>query len=204
MNALRLNLFRLHDASHDRPLRGKKPVTIPDLTPRQPEARPAIPAEKDVLRKMTLRIGGMMCEHCECAVKTALEALTFIERAEASHQEGTAVITLSGDLNEDAVREAVRSEDYEYLGIVQDGIVSGAAASGNQKTVRIEGMMCEHCERAVKTALEALPFIDHAEASHEAGTAVITLSGELDEDALRQAIEGEDYGYLGIDAEDAH
>ena len=68
-------------------------------------------------------------------------------------------------------------------------------------TVKIEGMMCEHCEAAVKKALEALPFVESAEASHEAGTAVLVLSGELDEQAVKTAVEAKDYTFLGIEKE---
>ena len=67
------------------------------------------------------------------------------------------------------------------------------------KTVKIKGMMCGHCEAAVKKALEALPFVESAEASHEAGTAVLTLSGMPDEQAVKAAVEGEDYTFLGMD-----
>ena len=65
-------------------------------------------------------------------------------------------------------------------------------------TVRIEGMMCGHCERTIQTALEALPFVDSAQASHEAGTAVITLTAPLDEAAVKKAVEDEDYEFIGI------
>ena len=68
-----------------------------------------------------------------------------------------------------------------------------------EKTLNVEGMMCAHCEAAVKKALEALPFIGEASASHEAGTAEAVLTGEWDETAVRQAIEAEDYGYLGTE-----
>ena len=64
-------------------------------------------------------------------------------------------------------------------------------------TVRIEGMMCGHCEATVKRALEALPFIAEARPSHEAGTAVLRLNGPMDGEAVRKAIEDEDYEYLG-------
>ena len=66
-------------------------------------------------------------------------------------------------------------------------------------TVRIEGMMCEHCEATVKKALEALPFVESAEASHTKGTAVLTLSGTPDEQAVKAAVEGKDYTFLGLD-----
>ena len=58
--------------------------------------------------------------------------------------------------------------------------------------------MCEHCEAAVKKALEALPFVETAEVSHTAGTAVLTLSGAPDADAVKAAVEKEDYIFLGI------
>ena len=66
------------------------------------------------------------------------------------------------------------------------------------KTLKIEGMMCGHCEATVKKALEALPFTESAEVSHEAGTAVLTLSGEPDEAAVKAAVEAEDYTFLGM------
>lgn len=66
------------------------------------------------------------------------------------------------------------------------------------KTMKIEGMMCGHCEARVKKALEALPGVDTAEVSHEAGTAVVTLSAEVSGDVLKKAVEDEDYKVLEI------
>ena len=68
-----------------------------------------------------------------------------------------------------------------------------------EKTVKIEGMMCEHCEATVKKALEKLPFISEAKPSHTEGKAVITLSGDLDEEAVKTAIEDRDYSFVGIE-----
>lgn len=116
MNALRLNLFKLHDSSHDKPMRNRKTITMPDLSSEQPQACPVFPKETPK-QQMILRIEGMMCEHCERAVKTALEKLDFIEEASASHETGTAVIILSGIPDEDAIRKAVADEDYEVTGI---------------------------------------------------------------------------------------
>ena len=67
------------------------------------------------------------------------------------------------------------------------------------KTMKINGMMCEHCEANVKKALEALPFVESAEVSHTAGTAVVTISGEADEAAMRQAVEAKDYEVTAIE-----
>ena len=65
-------------------------------------------------------------------------------------------------------------------------------------TVQIEGMMCSHCEATGKKALEALPFVESAEVSHEAGTAELTLSGAPDEAAVKAAVEDRDYTFLGM------
>lgn len=65
-------------------------------------------------------------------------------------------------------------------------------------TVKIEGMMCGHCEASVKKALEALPFVESAEVSHESGTAVLTLSGTPDEAAVKAAVESRDFTYVSM------
>ncbi len=67
-----------------------------------------------------------------------------------------------------------------------------------EKTMKIEGMMCAHCEARVKKALEALPEVTEAAVSHESGTAVVTLSAELSNDALKQAVEAQDYAVTAI------
>ena len=66
------------------------------------------------------------------------------------------------------------------------------------KTMKIEGMMCGHCEARVKKVLEALEQVDTAEVSHEAGTAVVTLHGELSDDMLKKAVEAQDYKVIEI------
>ena len=66
------------------------------------------------------------------------------------------------------------------------------------KTMKIEGMMCGHCEARVKKVLEALPEVDAAEVSHEAGTAVVTLNAEVSDDVLKKTVEDQDYKVLDI------
>ena len=68
-----------------------------------------------------------------------------------------------------------------------------------EKTMKIEGMMCEHCEARVKKTLEAIPQVDAAEVSHKAGTAVVTLNAEVGDDVLKKAVEDQDYKVLGIE-----
>ena len=67
------------------------------------------------------------------------------------------------------------------------------------KTIKIEGMMCGHCEAAVKKALEALDQVETAEVSHEAGTAVVTLEKEVADEVLKNAVEAQDYPVKGIE-----
>ena len=68
-----------------------------------------------------------------------------------------------------------------------------------KKTVKIEGMMCGHCEATVKNALEALPQVDEALVSKDTGTAILTLNAELEEMEVRTAIENKDFVYLGME-----
>lgn len=68
-----------------------------------------------------------------------------------------------------------------------------------EKTMKIEGMMCGHCEARVKKCLEALAEVDEAVVSHEAGTAVVTLNAEIADDVLKKTVEEQDYTVLGIE-----
>ena len=67
------------------------------------------------------------------------------------------------------------------------------------KTMKIEGMMCGHCEARVKKVLEALPEVETAEVSHEAGTAVVTLNAKISDEVLKKTVEDQDYKVLGIE-----
>ena len=68
-----------------------------------------------------------------------------------------------------------------------------------KKTLHVEGMMCGHCEARVKKALEALPAVDEAVVSHEAGTAIVTLNAEVPDADLKKAVEDQDYKVTGIE-----
>lgn len=67
-----------------------------------------------------------------------------------------------------------------------------------EKTMKIEGMMCGHCEARVKKCLEALPQVTEAVVSHESGSAVVKLNGEIADEALQKAVEEQDYKVLSI------
>ena len=67
----------------------------------------------------TVKIKGMMCEHCEATVKKALEQLDGVESAVVSHDNGTAVLELSKPVEDDAIRKAIEDKDYEFVSIVK-------------------------------------------------------------------------------------
>ena len=100
MNALRLNVFDIHDPKHDR-VRKKKGKTN----------------EEETSMVKTLKVEGMMCQHCEKRVQKALEALEGVESAVASHEAGTAVVTLSAPVADEILKKAVEDQDYEVKGI---------------------------------------------------------------------------------------
>ena len=102
-NALRLNLFRLHSADKDRPLKNQADIS-------------GIAAEAAGLETMTLRVKGMMCAHCEARVRTALEALPGVAQAEPSHEKGSVLLALSQPVADEALARAVTNAGYEYLG----------------------------------------------------------------------------------------
>ena len=103
-NALRLNLCKIHDASHDRPK--KNAITQEIKIERKKE-------NNQMTR--TMKIEGMMCHHCEARVKKTLEALDGVDSAVVSHEAGTAVIT--GDADFETMKAAVEAQDYKVLGI---------------------------------------------------------------------------------------
>ena len=68
-----------------------------------------------------------------------------------------------------------------------------------EMTMKIEGMMCGHCEARVKKALEALPQVTEAQVSHETGTAVVKLNAEVSNEELTQAVEAQDYKVTSVE-----
>jgi Cu2+-exporting ATPase len=109
MNALRLNLVKIHDPSHDRTIK-QKSAGKTDSSPAE------IKTEEKTMTK-TLKVEGMMCPHCEARVKKALEAVDGVESAVADHTAGTAVVTLKADVADDILAKAVEAQDYKVLGV---------------------------------------------------------------------------------------
>ncbi len=100
-NALRLNWFDMHDGKKDKKIRSI------DLSEEKEEEK----------MKKTMKIEGMMCGHCEARVKKCLEALPEVEEAVVSHEAGTAVVTLSGEVADEVLKKTVEDQDYKVLEI---------------------------------------------------------------------------------------
>ncbi len=114
MNALRLNLFRLYDGSRDRGLRGRK--TGVSSGNAEAYTTQSMNQEDKTMTK-TMKIEGMMCGHCEATVKKTLEALPGVSAAVVSHTDGTAVLTLSEDVDNAVLKKAVEDKDYTVTDI---------------------------------------------------------------------------------------
>ena len=97
-NALRLNLFKLHDAGKDKKIKKKH-------------------HKEETTMEKTMKIEGMMCGHCEAAVKKALEAVDGVASAEVSHTSGTAIVTLSKPVDSAVLKKAVEDKDYKVTSI---------------------------------------------------------------------------------------
>lgn len=102
-NALRLNLFKMYDASKDKKLKAKK------------EKKRS--KKEDKTMKKIMHIEGMMCGHCEAAVKRALEALPQVDEAVVSHEAGTAELTLNAEIADDVLKKTVEDKDYTVTSV---------------------------------------------------------------------------------------
>ena len=124
-NALRLNLVNILDASKDK----VKPAKLPEGASEEQTAETCSGNNKKNLSimqenktegrvmKKTMKIEGMMCGHCEARVKKVLEALAEVEEAAVSHEEGTAVVTLSAELSDEILKKTVEDQDYTVISI---------------------------------------------------------------------------------------
>lgn len=101
-NALRLNFTKIYSAKHDHKLRAKK------------SGKP-LDNKEDITMEVTMKIEGMMCAHCEAAVKKALEELPTVESAEVSHEKGTAVVKLNAETDFAVLKKAVEDKDYKVI-----------------------------------------------------------------------------------------
>ena len=102
-NALRLNLFKMYDASKDKKLKAKKEKKVSK--------------KEDKTMKKVMHIEGMMCGHCEATVKKALEALPQVDEAVVSHEAGTAEVTLNAEIADDVLKKTVEDKDYTVTSV---------------------------------------------------------------------------------------
>ena len=99
-NALRLNFFKPHNAEHDRKVKQSGHHSDSSLS-------------------KTIQIEGMMCRHCEATVKKALEELKNVQNAEVNHEKGTAIVTLTGEVNDKTIKNAIKAAGYKVTGIIE-------------------------------------------------------------------------------------
>lgn len=190
MNALRLNLFNVRSSSRDKK---KKMTALPDWD--TISGKPSSAEKPEAAGgKAVVLVEGMMCENCENHVKKALESLPFITGARADHKTGRVSITYSSQPDEAAMKQVLAKADYEYK-----GILFPKEETNMKETVKIEGMMCNHCEMTVKKALEALDGVEKADVSHTKGTAVLTLDKAVADGDIKKTIEDKDYTFKGIE-----
>lgn len=109
-NALRLNLFKLHNAGRDH--KRKDAIAVDIISDNSNNKK-----EEDNKMTKTIHIEGMMCGHCEAHVKKALEAIDGVAEAQASHEKGTAVVTLAADVADDVLTKAVEEQDYKVISV---------------------------------------------------------------------------------------
>ena len=108
-NALRLNFLKIHSSKHDRKISPAGDFTIHTTQDKEKE-------EMFGKNKITMKIEGMMCGHCEARVKQTLEGVKGVAKAEVSHVKGTAIVTLNGDVSAEALKEAVEAQGYKVVG----------------------------------------------------------------------------------------
>ena len=118
-NALRLNFVKIHDPKHDRKKRRKTPAPATvgaEASAEKQESYPPAVGTTEPLQEITLRIEGMMCEHCEQRVAKALLAVDGVAEAKTDHTKGSAVLRVTAEPDEDALRKAVEDAGYEFKG----------------------------------------------------------------------------------------
>ena len=190
MNALRLNLFNMHNASRDKAMKNR---ALPEM-PAEEKPADAKPAEGTVTT--VLKVEGMMCEHCEATVVQAVQEVPGVLVASADHTSGEVIISTEGSPDLEKIAEAIEAQEYHYAGVAED------KPEPETVTVLVEGMMCEHCEARVVKAAKSVEGVIDAKADHTTGEVHITYEGTLQDDKIKEAIEAQDYHYAGIKKED--
>ncbi|MDE5893430.1 MAG: heavy metal translocating P-type ATPase [Acetatifactor sp.] len=120
-NALRLNFFKLHDSSRDHGIKNDltkaDPISPASVSSDPIKNKSNLEEKETKIMEKTLKIEGMMCGHCEAHVKKALEALEGVTQANVSHEAGTAVVTMTSEISEDVLKQAVVDQGYKVTEI---------------------------------------------------------------------------------------
>ena len=198
MNALRLNLFKVRDASRDRPMKKR-----------------ALPADPSRGGSGAAGESDDMDGHTGDRTGNETGNRTKNQTGDCTGDEtGNRTKDQTGDRTGDEAESCTGDQTGKHMIEHTEKNVENSTGNNTdkntenhteerstkmQKTMKIEGMMCGHCEATVKKALEALDSVSAAEVSHEKGTAVLTLDADVDDDVLRKAVEDRDYKVLGIE-----
>ena len=177
LNALRLNLFHMHDARHDHKMRRKhtQKKTVEETTEETKE----------------IAVQGMMCEHCENAVQKALLTIDGITDVKADHVSGKVTFVFTKPVDENEIAAKIEEAGYTVVS-------ENKEETKMTKTMKVTGMMCEHCEARVEKALNAIDGVASCKADHNANEVKVELSKEVDDAVLKKAVEDQDYTVEGI------
>ena len=194
MNALRLNLLNIHDPNQNKPSENRLQMPAAAEADQNGAEMPA----KEAAGNQDAEFCSQDADRCSQNAESCYQnAESCYQNAESCSQNAESCSQNAESCSQDA--ESC-SQDAELCNqnVKPCDQMEERTTEMNNTTVKVEGMKCGHCEATVKKALEALPFVESAVVSHEAGTAVLALNGELDEAAVKAAVEDKDFVYAGI------
>lgn len=191
-NALRLRGWKpvLRDSGNSD--KSSDQVLLPSL---RQVADVAVEAEQKDATGFVYKVGveDMMCEHCVKAVKGALEKIPGVVSADVSLEQKSAVVRADRALSQEEVTDAIKAEDYEVTSFEAVSTPKEAVA------IKIDGMMCEHCVKAVTKALSGIDGVTVLSVSLEDGLAKVAVPEGFDTEKLKAPIEDEGYQVVNIE-----
>ncbi|WP_278936230.1 heavy metal translocating P-type ATPase, partial [Parasutterella excrementihominis] len=191
-NALRLRGWKpvLRDSGNSD--KSSDQVLLPSL---RQLADVAVEAEQKDATGFVYKVGveDMMCEHCVKAVKGALEKIPGVVSADVSLEQKSAVVRADRALSLEEVTDAIKAEDYEVTSFEAVPTPKEAVA------IKIDGMMCEHCVKAVTKALSGIDGVTVLSVSLEDGLAKVAVPEGFDTEKLKAPIEDEGYQVVNIE-----
>lgn len=191
-NALRLRGWKpvLRDSGNSD--KSSDQVLLPSL---RQLADVAVEAEQKDATGFVYKVGveDMMCEHCVKAVKGALEKIPGVVSADVSLEQKSAVVRADRALSQEEVTDAIKAEDYEVTSFEAVSTPKEAVA------IKIDGMMCEHCVKAVTKALSGIDGVTVLSVSLEDGLAKVAVPEGFDTEKLKAPIKDEGYQVVNIE-----